>query len=381
MQFSMEIPNESTIKNEIIDKTKPESEEVEKLKMAVLKNVDEIMSFDIERFGDKKLILRQLESFGLATMRNSVKKNSILEVSIRSLSKAGSEEGSVAKGLLDLQKEVKDLDPSMIDFTRTGILGMIISPVRTYFAKFQNADTVITSIIKSLEKGQTILKNDNVSLEIEQESMRSLTKKLIKEVEMGSMMDESLALQIEKAERNGESPEKIKFVTEEILFPLRQRLMDMQQMILVNQQGIIAMEVVRRNNLELIRGVERAKTVTISALRTAVIVAGALYNQKIVLKKIELLNKTTSDMILATSKMLKEQGTSIHTQAMETSISVETMKASFEDVISAMNAISTYKTEALPKMRATINQFRELAEKGEEQLRLLEGGNKITSLE
>ena len=35
------------------------------------------------------------------------------------------------------------------------------------------------------------------------------------------------------------------------------------------------MEVVRENNLELIRAVDRAKTVTVSALRVAVTVAGA----------------------------------------------------------------------------------------------------------
>ena len=42
--------------------------------------------------------------------------------------------------------------------------------------------------------------------------------------------------------------------------------MDMQQMIVVNQQGIIAIEVIRRNNKELIRGVDRAKNVTIFSI-------------------------------------------------------------------------------------------------------------------
>ena len=56
-----------------------------------------------------------------------------------------------------------------------------------------------------------------------------------------------------------EDPENVKFVTEEVLFPLRQRIMDMQQMIVVNQQGVMATEVVIRNNKELMRGVERAR--------------------------------------------------------------------------------------------------------------------------
>ena len=162
-----------------------------------------------------------------------------------------------------------------------------------------------------------------------------------------------------------------------ILFPLRQRVMDMQQMIAVNQQGIMAIEVVIRNNKELIRGVERAKNVTISALKISVTVASALYNQKIVLKKIQLLNETTNNIISSTSKMLKEQGWEIHKQAIESNISVETLKTAFEDVISTLESISTYKQSALPQMKITINQFRELVEEGEQQIQKLEKGRDL----
>ena len=148
--------------------------------------------------------------------------------------------------------------------------------------------------------------------------------------------------------------------------------MDMQQMIVVNQQGIIAIEVIRRNNKELIRGVDRAKNVTISALRTATIVASALYNQKIVLKKIDILNKTTNDLISGTSKMLKEQGVEIQKQAIENSSSVDTLKNAFSDTLEALNSISSYKQEALPKLKETINQFRELADLGEKQISKIE---------
>jgi uncharacterized protein YaaN involved in tellurite resistance len=267
----------------------------------------------------------------------------------------------------------------MIDFAKTGIFGKLFNPIRSYFAKYQKADGVINDIIISLEKGKTTLKNDNVTLEIERQTLRDLTKKLTKEVEMGSSMDEAIAKDVDDAKLRNEDPEKIKFITEELQFPLRQRVMDMQQMIVVNQQGIMAIEVVRRNNLELIRGIDRAKNVTISAMRIAVIVASALYNQKIVLQKIEKLNATTNELISGTSRMLKEQGAEIHKQSMETNISVETLKTAFTDVIEAMEAISTYKKEALPKMKETINQFRELAEQGEQQIQRLEKGSPIST--
>ena len=190
-------------------------------------------------------------------------------------------------------------------------------------------------------------------------------------------MDESIEKQIEAAKARNEDPEKIKFVTEEVLFPLRQRFMDMQQMIVVNQQGVMATEIVIRNNKELMRGVERANNVTINALRISVMVAGALYNQKIVLKKIQMLNDITNDLIRANARMLKGQGVEIQKQSIEANISVETMKAAFADAMEALDSISSYKQEALPKMRDTINQFRELAAKGEEQIQQLEKGQKL----
>jgi uncharacterized protein YaaN involved in tellurite resistance len=378
MGFSMEVADEKILKNEIAEQVKPVPEEVAKLRDLAQNNVTEIMTMDIESLEKRKSMLQSIESFGVETMKNSAEKSTLLQVSVGNFSKMGDEGGTVAKGLLDLQRELKDLDPSMIDFAKTGLLGKLFNPLRAYFAKYQKADTVIADIVVSLEKGKVTLKNDNITLEIEQQSLRELTKKLSKEIELGIVMDESISTQIEAAKAKNEDIEKIKFVTEEIQFPLRQRIMDMQQMIVVNQQGIMAIEVVIRNNKELIRGVERAKNVTISALKISAIVASALYNQKIVLKKIEMLNATTNELISGTSKMLKEQGAEIHKQSMETNISVETLKTAFADVMSALEAISTYKQEALPKMKETINQFKEMAEKGELQIQQLEKGHRLS---
>ena len=372
MGFSMNVCDTEEIKNEVIDAVKPEKEEVKKLKVLSDNNVEAVMNLDMDSLEDRKLILKSIDEFGLDTMQKSSQKNALLEVSIKNLSKMGDEGGEVAIGLTELQRAMKDLDPSMIDFTKKGFFGRVANPIRTYFDKYQKADNVINDIMESLEKGKITLKNDNTTLEIEELSMRDLTKKLAKEIEMGIMMDEEISDALNKAKANNDDPDRISFVSEEILFPLRQRIMDMQQMIVVNQQGIIAIEVIRRNNKELIRGVDRAKNVTISALRTATIVASALYNQKIVLKKIDLLNKTTNDLISGTSKMLKEQGAEIQRQSIESNISVDTLKSAFSDTLEALNAISSYKQEALPRLKETISQFKELADLGEKQISKLE---------
>jgi uncharacterized protein YaaN involved in tellurite resistance len=112
---------------------------------------------------------------------------------------------------------------------------------------------------------------------------------------------------------------------------------------------------VRKNNLELIKGVDRATTTTVAALRTAVIVAQALANQKLVLDQIDALNTTTSKMIQSTSELLANQSVDIQRQAASSTVSVEALQSAFANIYQAMDAVDTFKTEALASMSTTIS--------------------------
>src|SRR5581483_5641492 len=107
------------------------------------------------------------------------------------------------------------------------------------------------------------------------------------------------------------------------LFPVRQRRQDLMTQMTVAVQGYMALDLVRRNNIELIKGVERAQTTTVAALRTAVIVSQALSRQKLVLDQITALNATTSNLIASTSEQLKVQGAAINQQAASATIDIE----------------------------------------------------------
>ena len=202
--------------------------------------------------------------------------------------------------------------------------------------------------------------------------MRDLTKQLNQKLEMAIDLDAYLTSKVEEIRAAGNDDDRVTFLEEEVIFPLRQKIMDFQQLQVVNQQGIVAMDVIRRNNLELVRAVDRAEHVTVASLRTAVTVAGALYNQKIVLDKVQALNETTSNMIAATSRMLKEQGVAVQQQATQASISPETLKQAFADCLSALDDISVYKQRALPQMQQTIADFRMIADEGERRLKQME---------
>lgn len=374
-EFSLDIDE---IKNDVESTIKEEEVKLENsnLKNQAQSNATAIFEADLNNPQERESILKPLDSFGMSDMSRSAAHNEMLSTRFVDLTKGGKDADNISENLIELNKQMKDLDPSKVDFAKKGVLGNLMNPVRKYFAKYEKAEVAISDIVQSLEKSSRVLQNDNTTLLNEENYLREVTNKLLADIELGKQMDESIEAQIQQAEFDGVDSEKISFVREEILFPLRQRIMDMQQMIVVNQQGIVSLNVIRRNNKELIRGVERAKNVTVSALRTGVMVASALYDQKIVMDKINILNETTENIISSTSHMLKEQGSEIQKHSAETMISPEVLKSSFNDALQAIQDVSTYKEQALPKMKETIEVFTDLADEGQKVVDKIETNNK-----
>ncbi len=363
-EFSLDI---NEIKEDVDKSLKEEEEKLpnDEIKKQADDNAVAIFESDFNDVAAREEILKPLDDFGLNAINRSANKNNLINTRFKDLSKGGDEATNIGNKLEELDKEIRNLDPSAIEFQQSGFLGKLLKPIRNYFSKYEQADEAISNILVSLDTSSKVLQNDNTTLLAEETYLRELTKKLMTDIELGKQMDLSIEQQIRQAEIEGVDQHKIDFVREEVLFPLRQRIMDMQQMIVVNEQGIISLNVVRRNNKELIRGVQRAKTVTVTALRNGIMVASALYNQQVVIKKIKALNDTTEAVIESTSRMLREQGNEIQKQSMETMISPEVLKASFAEALAAIEDVSNYKNQALPQMQQTIIAFNEMAEEGQ----------------
>jgi len=278
---------------------------------------------------------------------------------------------------------VEELDPGKLDleagwFTRLlGRIPGVGTPLKRYFSRYESASTVLDAIIRSLKDGQEQLKRDNITLLDDQKAMRALTHKLERAVKLGQLIDAKLVDGLET--EIAETDPRHKFVQEELLFPLRQRIQDLQQQLLVNQQGFLTVEMIIRNNKELIRGVSRALNVTVSALQVAVTLALALANQKIVLEKVQAVSATTSDLIAGTAARLKTQGAEIHKQASATQLDIESLKKAFGDVREALEDISRYRREALPKMAERITAMDKLAEESDEAIRKMEHAETVAA--
>ncbi|MDH5637612.1 MAG: toxic anion resistance protein [Nitrospinota bacterium] len=363
------IPSPGVVAQEAVDPA------LDKLADEFVEAVMNTSEEDLEGRNEKKLALEKL---GAKAQTDSSHRSAMLRRPIKELSMKGADGGPVAKALVDLAVEMGKLDPNSWDFSVSGMAKLLSfipgvgGKMQRYFLQYESAQAVIDNIIKSLEKGREMLERDSMTLTEDQKQIRALTILLQKQIQVGMLIDQKLSYKLERELQQGDS--KYQFIAEELIYPLRQRIMDLQQQLAVNQQGVLAMEIIIRNNKELVRGVSRAINVTASALDVAVTVALALAHQKLVLDRVEILNKSTSDLIAGTARRLRTQGTAIHKQASSAMLDMDALKSAFNDMNEAIKEISRFRQEALPKMAQTVLEMDQLTQEGEKAIDRLEKG-------
>jgi uncharacterized protein YaaN involved in tellurite resistance len=284
--------------------------------------------------------------------------NRLLEKPLAAMHNGGlTETSSVSRSLLSLRRQVEDLDPSRQgDLSPHKLLGRLPfgagSRLQGYFDKYRASQRQLDSIITALSHGQDELQRDNASIEQEKVNLWAVMGRLRQYAYLAQTLDTALSARIATIE--AADPERARALREDLLFSVRQKNQDLLTQLAVSVQGYLALDVIRRNNLELVRGVQRATTTTISALRTAVIVAQALADQKLVLDQITVLNTTTSRLIESTSEMLHQQSGAINEQAASATVDLASLQAAFTNIYNTMDEIDTFKVAALDTMQKTV---------------------------
>ena len=262
----------------------------------------------------------------------------------------------VANTLADLRNTVTDLDPGRADLHGAKKLLKFMpggDKVERYFSKYQSSQAQLNAIIKALDSGQDELRKDNASIETEKANMWTTMGKLNEYNQLASALDVAVTAKLAEVAAAGQA-EEATALKSDALFAIRQRREDIMTQMAVSVQGYMALDLVRKNNIELIKGVDRAQTTTVAALRTAVIVSQALARQKLVLDQITALNTTTSNLIESTSEQLKMQGAQINQQAASSSIDIDKLQAAFDNVFQTMDAIDTFRAQAVDSMAQTV---------------------------
>ena len=310
-----------------------------------------------------------VRTMGDADIRKAAEtSNRLLQQPVKALKEGGLAQGStVGKTLLELRRTVEDLDPSQASGSSRWLDWLPFGDkVVDYFRKYQSAQSQLNGILHSLRNGQDELQRDNVALTMEKQNLWQVMGRLNQYVYIAERLDARLAAQI--AEMEVSNPEQATAMKQDVLFYVRQKHQDLLTQLAVSIQSYLAIDVIIKNNIELIKGVDRASTTTVSALRTAVIVAQALGNQKLVLEQITALNATTSGMIQRTSEMLKDNSAAIQEQAASATIGMEQLQAAFQNIYETMDSIDTFKVKALDSMAQTIGVLETKVEKSRSYL-------------
>ncbi|KKW92351.1 toxic anion resistance protein [Sphingobium chungbukense] len=348
-----------------------EDEKKSKLDEKVDAFVDDLVAQDANspEFGQR---VDQLTNMGRKEIAEAAgHSNRFLDRPVRAMDS----DNKVGVDLAELRRTIEDLDP--------GKRGSLTAPkklfglipfgnrMRDYFDSYKSAQSHINSILGSLASGKDVLIKDNAAIDVERQNMWQTMGRLEQMIHISKTLDarlEGKALELDSTD-----PAKAKAIRESALFYIRQRTQDLLTQMAVTVQGYLALDLVKKNNVELVKGVDRASTTTVAALRTAVTVAQALVGQKLVLEQITALNTTTANMIDSTGEMLKTQTAQIHEQAASSTIPIETLQRAFQNIYDTMDNIDTFKMKALENMKTTVNTLSNEVEKSKGYIARAEG--------
>jgi uncharacterized protein YaaN involved in tellurite resistance len=300
--------------------------------------------------------------------------NRFLDRPVRAMDK----DTGIGADLMQLRSTIEDLDPSRKGnlMTRKKLFGIIPfggNKLRGYFNSYKSAQTHISAILGRLKDGKDELLHDNAAIDQERANLWNAMGKLEQMVHMSKALDAQLETKAQELDYS--DPAKAKAIRESALFYVRQRTTDLLTQLAVSVQGYLALDLVKKNNVELVKGVDRASTTTVAALRTAVTVAQALTNQRLVLEQIGALNTTTANMIDSTGTLLKTQTAQIHEGAASSTIPVEVLQRAFQNVYDTMDAIDSFKLKALDSMKTTVDALSTEVEKSRGYIARAEGAS------
>jgi uncharacterized protein YaaN involved in tellurite resistance len=275
----------------------------------------------------------------------------LLDRTVASSARTGGPSAEVAKNLSDLRGIVDDLTP---DSEKGGLAKVFAKlpggkKLNRWLQRYESYADQIKAIVKSLENGKLALQKDNADLRTEQQTLRENMKKLADYIVFADQLDAHIAAEVERLRAAG-NLEGASALEQEILFEVRQKAQNLRVQLAAADQGYLSMDLVRKNNVELMKGVDNTLTVTVSAMRTTVMVASALETQQQVLTATQKTREATEQMMLRNSERLRQQGAAIQEQAASPAISLEVLAESFGNIRAAIEDVETFRSRAVVEM-------------------------------
>lgn len=281
------------------------------------------------------------------------------ELARRSLARSSASQGATAaldSRLGALRQVIESLDPgagSGLPKQRK-LFGLFAvgEPVARYFDRYRSAQDAIAEALAALRQGRDRLLHDNVAIDADRKATRPLLGSLSEAVHLCAQMDARLDKLAGKLEAS--DPDRARRIRESALFRVRQRHTDLLTEMAIALQGYQVLEIVRANNRELAEGVDRASATTITALRTAMVAAQALSDQRLLLDRIAGVTAAATSAIEASSAPLADANVQDSAGA---NAQMAALRRAFAEVYATVDAATERQRAGLRALQETGNRL------------------------
>jgi uncharacterized protein YaaN involved in tellurite resistance len=274
------------------------------------------------------------------------------------------------KTINDLRGVFADLKPARAGdlLSPHKLFGLIPygNKLQAYFRKFDSAGGEIARLMRELRTAQDEIKRDLTALADMEGQLWEGMARIREAAFFAEKLDARLAGEV--AVLKQADPLKAEALEQEVLFYVRQVRSDLLAQQLVNVNAYRQIGILRKTGRELVNGCDRMATTGMSALATAQAVARATGAQ---LKVMEMLNagsQAIGDLVEQTSVMIGKHVETTGAFASDPVIAIDQLKAAFENTTRAMDAMDTFRSQALDVMGKNTQLLKGMIESAEQEI-------------
>ena len=314
-------------------------------------------------------ITADIDSMGMAEAKEiALSSNNLMNRQLKELDNSSVKENKkVVKSLMDMENKIVELNPAKAginwdDPLRGGRIFGIKLPfigdkLQKYIQKTRDASQYIEMVNKELDEGSRIIRESIGEIDLEKQKNLEITMRSNEYLYLNSAIVKKVESRMIENKLNEKEKE---LVTEVILYPLEQKKSDLNTQIHVAITSYYGLDVIQKNNKELLRGVQRCQMVALPALNTSITMASALADQKNVHDTVGAINQTAEEMLNSVSTMVSSQSQQIQKSAQSETIKRKSIMDNYKKIEDALKKTSEYRLQAHAALKKDNEKMEEL---------------------
>jgi uncharacterized protein YaaN involved in tellurite resistance len=276
--------------------------------------------------------------------------------------------GEIGGSINNLLSEVNyiDIDPSQQSglkriMMQIPLLKGLVMNTKKIFQKYDTVSNNIDGIVKKLDQGRLTIIKDNNQLQNLFEQNVEYIKDLEELIVAGHIRYDELDKEIKLMEMTPENYQDYDIADKkEFLNRLSKRLTDMAMTRVITIQSLPQIRLVQNNNLTMVEKIQSSITTTIPIWKNQISIAVALMRQKNILDVQEKIYETTNTILKKNSEMLKVNSIAVAKQNERGVVSLDTLRAVNQDLVSTLNDIKRIKEEGEATRKTAVKELETL---------------------